>query len=380
MTSEFKAAAEAGREREQGATAPAQHRMRVRWAPWSWPLSWIGRESRHTLFRAGDQLASIAEKSWEISPACTSVSRPAIFLPDQLERVTGMAYTDNPLRDMQGGVETREVPTRGFLLRDVWILGRSLYRRPLRFDLYAARRRLPTLRVDTELDRGAIYCTYEANEFFGLWLTDDCPTYDLARNEGVPVTTDLPVSAHMQQYERWLGMAPMRLGRAFLREAVLFDDWGQTPSRRARFRALREKLRSHVSIEPHPGVFILRRASGKRRIMHNELEMAEHLRARRGFRIVDVTVDDVPRIVAACAGARIIAGVEGSHMVHGLCVMPRGACVLALQPPDRFCGVLKWTTDRHDQDYSFVVGHAQPGGFRVDPAEVERTLDLISRN
>lgn len=124
-------------------------------------------------------------------------------------------------------------------------------------------------------------------------------------------------------------------------------------------------------------MFILRRNSGKRRILNNELELAEYLHERRGFRILDITTADVPTILATCAGAQVLVGVEGSHMVHGVMVLQPGGSVLALQPSDRFCGVLKRTLDRDDQHFGFVVGHAEEGGFRIDPSEVERTLDLF---
>jgi capsular polysaccharide biosynthesis protein len=114
--------------------------------------------------------------------------------------------------------------------------------------------------------------------------------------------------------------------------------------------------------------------------MFNEIELAEHLRERRGFRILDVTRDDVPTIVAGCAGARVVIGVEGSNLAHGLITMQTGGALVTLQPPDRFSGVLKRTTDMAGMDFAFVVGQAEPGGFRVDPVEVERTLDLLPQS
>jgi Glycosyltransferase 61 len=341
------------------------------------PLAWTRRKQRHELFRVAAELESIAERSWVIYPSEIAVSRSAYSLPGQLERVTGMAYTNDPRLDMTGGIETLLPPTRGFLVKDAWLVDGSLHKRPKRFALHSRRRYLPPLRVDHELDRSAIYSTYEGNEFFGLWLTDDCTNYKLAESEGTPVTTNQPVSAHTLQYEDWLGMTPARLDTAHLREVVLFDDWGQNKNKRMRFRAVSDKLLSHVKVEPHPGVFILRRNSGKSRIMRNEMEMAEYLRARRGFRILDVTVDDVPTIVATCAGAKVIAGVEGSHLVHGIMALQPGGAVLTLQPPNRFCGVIKRTTDPDNQHFGFVVGQAEDGGFRIDAGEVERTLDLF---
>jgi hypothetical protein len=72
--------------------------------------------------------------------------------------------------------------------------------------------------------------------------------------------------------------------------------------------------------------------------------------------------------------------VEGSHLMHGLMVLEPGASVLTLQPPDRFCGVIKRTTDMEYLNYGFVVGQAEEGGFRADPDEVERTLDMLPQS
>ena len=43
--------------------------------------------------------------------------------------------------------------------------------------------------LEHEIERAAIYCTQNGNSWFGTWLMEDCVTYALARNEGVPVTT-----------------------------------------------------------------------------------------------------------------------------------------------------------------------------------------------
>lgn len=320
----------------------------------------------------------IADKEWQLSPGIITVTRPAYFLPNQLERVTGMYYTTNPRRDMAGGIEIYQKPTMGFLLKDAWLVNRAIFKDNFVKIIHKLDSYIPQIRVEKEVDRGAVYSSVAGNGWFGLWLTDDCSLYPLAESEGIPITTDQKVSSHILAYEEWLGMRPVRLHSAFLREVVIFDDqYTQNLNKKARFRTISDKLLSRVDAKPHPGVFILRRNSGKRRILNNELELAEYLRERRGFRILDITTADVPTIVATCAGAQVLVGVEGSHMVHGVMVLQPGGSVLALQPPDRFCSVLKWTLDRDDQNFGFVVGHAEGGGFRIDPTEVERTLDLF---
>jgi hypothetical protein len=113
------------------------------------------------------------------------------------------------------------------------------------------------------------------------------------------------------------------------------------------------------------------------RLLRNELELAEHLRERRGFRIIDPSKCDVPTIVAACAGARTVIGIEGSQLIHGVNLLQPGGSLLILQPPDRFVCFFKYLTDRDQQNFGFVVGTPDGEGFRIDPDEVERTLDLF---
>ena len=325
-------------------------------------------------------LESIAVKSWEIAPSETSISPPAYFLPNQLERVTGWAFSsEHPRRAMEGSrnnIVTHNA-TRGFLLKDVWLIDGALYKDDAHSWLTPRSSRWPQVRVETEIDRGAMYCTAGGNKYFGSWLIDDCLAYPLACAEGIPVTTSHAVGPHTLDYENWLDMKPTRLHNAFFRELVIFEDLGQNRHRHLRFRAMSDRLLSHVKAATHPGVFILRGGLGELRLLQNEIELAEYLRVQRGFRILDPMKADVPAIVAACAGARTVVGVEGSQLCHGIAVLQPGGSVLALQPPNRFVSALKPLMDRDQQHFGFVVGHAEGKGFRIDPVEVERTLDLF---
>lgn len=174
-------------------------------------------------------------------------------------------------------------------------------------------------------------------------------------------------------------MKPQRCGATYFREIVVFDDVGQNGSKRARFRELGPKLRRHVEPRPsHPGVFIVRGETGSRRVLRNESDVAEQLRARRGFTVIDPVKVGVPEIVKACAGARVVAGVEGSGLMHGIVHLTEGAGVLILQPPGRFSAIYKDLTDRDEQQFGFVVGTPKGDDFVIDPEEVERTLDLFA--
>lgn len=74
---------------------------------------------------------------------------------------------------------------------------------------------------------------------------------------------------------------------------------------------------------------------------------------------------------------RLIVGVDGSHLVHGLAAMPREAALIVIQPPDRVVATLKTVTDRQSQRYAFVVADGNAARFRVDLDDVRRTLDLL---
>jgi Glycosyltransferase 61 len=332
--------------------------------------------------RPARPLAELAVEAWEIAPAHVESSPPALFLPDQWERVAAFSEfssREGDLRKVRGGVEVQHDATRAFRLRDALLIDGVLYQGPSSLHLHARTRRIPKLRVDGELDRAALYCTFGGNRYFGQWLMDDCATYPLAAAEGRPLTTAQPVNAHTLAYESWLEMQPVRAGAVHLGEVVIFEDIGQNPNKGARFRAMGDKLRAHVRPRPHPGVFIVRGATGTRRVLQNEMEIAERLRDRRGFTIVDPVKADVPAIVQACAGAAMVVGVEGSGLMHGLLMLEAGGGLLVLQPPQRFSAIYKDLTDRDRQQFGFVVGQARGGDFWVDPQEVERTLDLYAR-
>jgi hypothetical protein len=326
-------------------------------------------------------LQDVASRTWEIAPRETFKPSAATFLPGQLDRVTGWEFAnEHPRREMLGEFEVTHAPTRGFLIQDAWLIDGVLYKDDACAHLHPRTKRWPELRVEQTIERAAVYCTPGGNKYFGQWLMDDCVTYPLAVAEGIPVTTAQPVNPHTMAYEDWLGMRPARVHSAYLRELVIFEDFGQNQSKRNRFAAMGEKLRSHVEVKPHPGIFVLRGRTGQRRLLRNELQLAEHLYARRGFRILDPAKTDVPTIVATCAGARTIVGIEGSGLIHGILLLPPGGAVVTLQPPNRFVSVYKHLTDRDGQHFGFVVGTPQGDSFHIDPDELERTLDLMPRS
>lgn len=358
----------------------------------------LGHWLRRGLRQTQPPVTGLAAEHWEIWPEERAYAPPAIFLPGQLERIRGWAFVDShPGPGMTGG-EVVHGATRAHLIKDVWLINGALYKKNAMTWLAPPLGRWTSLRAEDEIERAGLYCSVIGNTYFGSWLIEDCVTYALASAEGIPVTVQKPPSAHAAHYEDWLGMTPRRLRTARFAELVLFDDAGQNTHKRRRFRAMVERLRARVGGAPGeslpgrvpglapvpvatgsapPNVFLLRGSSGVRRLLDNELEVAEYLEKCRGFRILDPMREDVPTLLTACAGADVVMGVEGSQLAHGMAVLREGGTLFALQPPNRFVRVYKDMTDRDRQHFAFVVGEPTATGFRVDPEEVARTLDLI---
>lgn len=330
------------------------------------------------LGRSRPDLEAAATERWTIAPTTNRYVRPARFLPGQLERIRHAEFGSirEVVRDFRGGFNACQQPTLGFRLKHVDLVDGVLYAARGTRHLRPRRQRFPAYRPPAEVASGALYESWVGNRWFGNWLFGDCVTYALADRFGAPVTTMAGASEHMRHYERLLGIAPRRVDSAHFDELILFRDAGDSADKLARSDRVRRALVGATEPAAHPGVFLLRRDSGARRILRNEAAIAEALQARRGFTIIDPLVTSVDRIIAACAGARIVAGIEGSHLVHGLMTMPQDAALFTIQPPDRACSVLKMVTDRQQQTFAFVVGAGHCGDFSASWNEIDRTLDM----
>lgn len=320
----------------------------------------------------------VADRTWDIYPADTHLARQAVFLPGQLEKVTGWMFSpEDPRWEMAGGWEHRNPPTQAFLLRDAVLVEGSLYKGLARDFLHTCRRR-PRFRIDAEFDRGAIYSSFNGHKWFANWLVDDCVAYPLAVEQGVPVTTEQVLSDHMYEYERHFGMAPRCVRSVRFREVVIFNDASQNLDRKRRFNSLRARLMSKFpAVASNPGVFILRGASGEQRLLENEIELAHHLRDTRGFTIVAPEEEAFSDVAAKCSGAEIVVGFEGSHLFNGIIFLADAGAVVAIQPEDRFVTMIKHLLDREQKTFGFVVASKTESGYVCDRDELDRTLDML---
>ena len=329
------------------------------------------------LKRPRPDIVAAAVERWQIAPASRSEVRRARALPEQYERIAGaeFASVDQVVRHFRGGFEAEHDATTAYRLKDALLHDGILYAGGGARHLRRRSSAFPIALAPHEEARMALFESWVGNRWFGNWLSDDCLTYSLAEGLGAPFTTR-ELKGHVPAYEHAMDMRPRRGTSAFFRELVLFDDAAHNENKRLRAEAMRRRL-AGPSARRHPGVFLLRGRTGDARILLNERAVSEHLAQRRGFTVLDPSSATLAEIVDACGGAEVVAGVEGSHLVHGLVTMPPGACAFVIQPPLRAVSALKLLTDRQGQDYAMVVGEGTQDAFTADIDEIERTLDLL---
>lgn len=325
-------------------------------------------------------IEAVACERWTIAPPARRFIRPAKFLPHHLDRINGAEFGSvaEILKGFRGNYETIQEATVGYRVKNIDLIDGVLYGQKSSRSLRPRSRRLPVYGPPKQSASGALFESWVGNRWFGNWLSDDCLTYSLADEYQTPVSTRPVKWEHEPQYAQKLGFRPIQVGDVHFDEVVLFRDKGQNASKRKRADQVREKLLASVPPFPvHPGVFILRGNGGSSRNLTNEAEIAEQFASKLGFRILDPMASSVDDIILVCAGARIVAGVEGSHLVHGLTVMPPDATLLVIQPPDRVVSALKIITDRQGQGYALVVGEGTCANFSVAWGDIERVLGMV---
>jgi len=340
----------------------------------------IRRRLRDILRLSKHELAAAAIDSWELAPAEIMDVPPVIALPGQAELITRTEFApvDIVLRSLSGDPAELAAPTMAYRLRDVDIVDGVLYTRGISVHLRRRRKLLALPRKVDHYASGALFETWVGNRWFGNWLLDDCLSYRLAESIGVqPVTTMPARQGHVPRYEELLDINPCRLGDAHFDELIVFDDHSNNGHRLERAQDMRRRLLRGRNPTENPGVFFFRGRSGDLRILENEEEIATRLATEYGFRVMFAEDYSVDEMIEASGGARIIAGIEGSQLTHGITVMPPGSTLLTIHPADRASTAMKLHSDRWQARFAMIIGRGVAQSFRVEWDDVARTLDMI---
>jgi Glycosyltransferase 61 len=317
-----------------------------------------------------------------ICPAENVEVPPAVYLPGQLERVTGAPPESTKELEIDQAIRRKvtHAATIGYHIRDAVIIDGRIYAKrlkyPLRVTPSVASKRIPPV----ELKKGALASSLLGNKYFGHWLRDDCLTYMLSEERSVPLCIEPSFAGpHLKNYQEYFDQEWSFTQRAYIDHLIVFQDYGQNSSKLRRYRRLNEKILQRFSgRRKTPFTYLRRGNTGASRSIENEFELIEML-SRRGFVVADLEKDRLEEILEILVNSQVIVSMEGSHLAHCVFSVPSRSGLLVLQPPDRFASIHRGWAICQGIEFGFVVGSRGSSGYIFSGQEIERTLGLMTQ-
>ena len=317
-----------------------------------------------------------------LQPEETQSVRPPALLPGMLDRVTGTDEHSDLSYHM--GVATASVVTHVPVLRRTYRnaiarhSGFATWRKSERYgnalnmgQLAGAIQSVPKLR----------YCHNQVSwRYFGHWMSDALPAAHIDPDQGQLWISPDPSWDHAYSYLNVFDLAPPDAPVFHAEELVVYQDFGQGSHKRARYATLRDKLQAQFGGADGPECVYLRRgASGDRRVVANDAALTDQLLARH-WTVLDVTGATVDDLQQALCNARVVVGMEGSHLNHAQLSLRPQTCLIILVPHDRFTTIHIGRCNAKQISTGMVVlNGTQAEGYHADLDEILRTVDLADR-
>jgi hypothetical protein len=318
-------------------------------------------------------LQKVSDSSRELCPAERKFAQPAIYLPRDIDRITGVmddTTLDQEMRRIQGG-EKLHGATVAYELSDVELSEGFLFKAGWKERLLTTP---PRARGGKEsIAHGTLSGSFYGSLYFGHWMTDDLTLNAAAEIIGEPVIPEREPYHHEDGYKRLFKLEPRKVSHAHFDKLTILEDIGQNSYKRQRYQQLRSRLLGHFDPPAGRRIMFHRGMSGVSRLLQNEAEV-EALLEQSGFSILDPTKLSSEELASQTAGAEIVIGVEGSQLAHALYSMAENGIMCALQPPYRFNNIFKELADCLGLQYAVLT----EGGFRIALDEVKELVDRLT--
>jgi capsular polysaccharide biosynthesis protein len=322
-----------------------------------------------------------------IAPRQSTWSAPALMLEDEWRRVLGVMDDTTLAKErirLMGGAREHGA-TRLFRVGPASLRGGTVYAGRGYLPLNPGGRPRDVRRDPVPMAR-ALLCTNAAAQlYFSHWLLESLSTELLAEEVGLQPLSAIPHVGrpHEAEYRARLGLPDPTQLAADIDELWIADDPHLNAHRRGRLAELRRRLRVGLGIDAGdesahgPAVFLLREGSGAQRLLRNEADLATRLESQ-GVRTLAPHRDSLEDLMAACACAPMVIGIEGSSLAHAALVMPRGAHLVVIQPPRRFNNFFKDYADALGLSYATTVADPEADPyFRLEWDRLARLLELL---
>lgn len=312
-----------------------------------------------------------------LCPSETTPTCPAIFLPEQLERVTAGTEHQPLSAELESilATEYKHAPTIAYHIRDAILYRGSIYAGNMRYFIASPRlflnRSAPLL-----VKQAALATTAVGYQFFGHWLRDDCLQYLLGSGYGQPVCVSAALTPHMKQYAEYFEQDWTGTSHAIINHLVVFQDYSQNSLKRSRYGQLTSRIAKFFPANsPRRKLIYLRRGStGMARTIVNEEALMETL-VQHGFEILDVT-SDLTTIIRVLRAAKLVVSMEGSNINHFNFCAASDCTLIVLQPADRFTAFHRHWAECVGVRFGFVVGTRHGNRYAFSSSEILKTVDL----
>jgi len=321
---------------------------------------------------------SVAYDEETLCPEETTLTRPPVFLPGQLDRVTGGTEHSPVAMELASMLATTytHAATIAYHIRDAVLFDGSIYAGNLRHFI-ADKAQFGGTGEPRHLKAAGLASTTVGTRYFGHWLRDDCIQYLLAQQAGPPICVRNPVTEHKRKYAAYFGQDLTPTDRAFIDDLTIYQDYAQNSLKRRRYDALTNLVRSKFPRQHRDKLVYLRRGhTGVPRPVHNEPALVQALE-KHGFVVLDVASDDLDHILATLTRARLVISIEGSHITHCCYALEEGCGLVTLQPSDRFTAFHRHWTECVGVTLGFVVGVPSAFGYQFESREVLETVDQV---
>jgi hypothetical protein len=332
------------------------------------------------LTKGGKTHQDSCDRCWTICPAEEESSfPPAIYAEGDLEKITGLPPDCSYLTEVERlrGTRKYHAATVAYQFFDVSISHGYVYKGAMKYPFSDEVETWFTNCKREIISDALIASSVYTSRYFGHWLTEALPLSLIA--ESMAVSSIVPsqkVYKHQLEYNSLLRLSPLFVAQAQCGKLTIVDDFSQNSFKRERYIEIRDRIKSIKSLHSNHGVMFLRKNSGQRRFLINEMEVADFLRGQ-GFIIIDAEKASVEEIARQALGAKVVIGVEGSQLTQGFFMMSDTGTILALQPPDRFSTIHKDFTDSLGMRYGFLVGDQVPSGFTVNIDHLAMLLEKV---
>lgn len=304
----------------------------------------------------------------------------ALFDAETLNRVQACAF--GRTREDELGTLTAtsfvETPCQVFHFGPSLVAGGQIY--TPQGDLFFGRRApmraaLGTLQQFKTLN---MISSYQGLKYFGHWLRDDCPVYELLRAQGeVGHFLKRPNWSDRTLYEPAFKQGDEDVDFAYVEALTLYREQGFNLDKAQRIRVLRDQLRQrHPPRKSGHIVYLSRSPEPNPRDMSNRADFEQAL-AASGIQIVHPN-SDPHEMVQELLDAAMIITIEGSQAAHGAYMLQEGGAMLILQTPHRFYNPHHEWARLMGMRYGTVIGTATHDGYTMNSDEVLRMVERLN--